>query len=90
MKASALKNVSKYDESSLQKISSNDKQLCGVESTYFKKNQPKHKVDAVNDCSDNKKTSVDEKINCIVAKGTGVPNVPHGFQKWGFDTSKRT
>eukprot|EP00957_Ditylum_brightwellii_P016304 1226308-Ditylum_brightwellii.AAC.1 len=20
----------------------------------------------------------------------GVPNVPHGFQKWGFDTSQRT
>ena len=37
-------------------MSSNGKRLCGAESTYLIKNQPKHKVDVVNDCSDNKKT----------------------------------
>eukprot|EP00957_Ditylum_brightwellii_P037634 2845992-Ditylum_brightwellii.AAC.1 len=55
-KASALKNVPEYDKSSQQKMSSYDKKLCGVKSTYFKKSQHKYKVDVVNDCSDNKKT----------------------------------
>jgi len=51
-----LKNVSKYNESTLQKMYSNGKLLCGAESTILIKNQPTHKVDVVNDCSGNKKT----------------------------------
>eukprot|EP00957_Ditylum_brightwellii_P073420 5579157-Ditylum_brightwellii.AAC.1 len=55
-KASVLKNVPESDESSLQKTSSNKKRLCGVEFNDFEKNQSKHEVDVVKDCSDNNKT----------------------------------
>ena len=51
-----MKNVSKYDESTVQTVSSNGKRLCGAESTILIKNQSTHKVDVVNDCSDKKKT----------------------------------